>query len=176
MFLTLIGFFFFWLVDCFVFFNADWYGMLPDRDQRIVNNKSSSRMDTHHALLHCSRQWPISMCHSVKKKAQWYILAPTAKHLPERQAAGLEQSHGRNAISLRKKKKSQHIFLFWQPRENRQLYRIKQQVHALRSWDAKQWRSSPYYCAKPLLTCAPRGLALTDFCCKKENILTVFLW
>lgn len=33
------------------------------------------------------------------------ILAPTAQHLPEQQAAGLEQSQGRNAISLGKKKK-----------------------------------------------------------------------
>lgn len=111
--------------------------MLPDGDQRIVNNKSSSRVNTHHAVLHCSGQWPTGMCHSGKKKAQWYILAPTAKRLPERQAAGLEQSHGRNAISLRKKKNSQRIFLFWQPRENRQLYRTKQQVCALRSLGCK---------------------------------------
>lgn len=83
--------------------------MLPDGDQRIVNNKSSSRVDTHDALLHCSGQWPTGMCHSGKKKAQWYILAPTAKRLPERQAAGLEQSHGRNTISLREKKITAHL-------------------------------------------------------------------
>ena len=51
------------------------------------------------------------MCHSGKKKAQWYILAPTAKRLPERQAAGLEQSHGRNAISEKKKKITAHLLI-----------------------------------------------------------------
>lgn len=37
------------------------------------------------------------------------------------------------------KKKSQHIFLFWQPREKRQLYRIKQQVcFEIFQWEATE--------------------------------------
>jgi hypothetical protein len=69
------------------------------------------------------------MCHSGKKKAQWYILAQTASHLPEPQAAGLEQSQERNAISLKKKKKNHSTFSYFDSSGGkRQLYRIKQQV------------------------------------------------
>lgn len=136
--------------------NEDWYLMLPDGNQRRVNNKGTSWMGTHHALLHCSRQWPISICHSEKKKAQWYILAP--QHLPEWQAAGLEQSQGRNAISL-KNKITTHL-PFWKPREKRQLYRIKQQVCSDIFQRAAAEKHTDYR-EKSLLICTPKALAIT---------------
>ena len=115
------------------------------------------------------------MCHSGKKKAQWYILAPTAKRLPERQAAGLEQSHGRNAISLRKKKVTAHLPILTaqgkQAAQQNKAASVRFEISGMQS----SGEALPIIVQNPYLYVHPEVWPSPEFCCKKEKILTVFL-
>lgn len=145
-----------WLIVLF-FFNVDWYGMLPDGDQRIVKQQeffTGEHTPCCAPLFRAVTHWYVSLR---KEESTMVYPGTNSKASPWKTSSWAGKKPWKECNLFEEKKKSQHIFLFWQPRENRQLNRTKQQVCALRSPGCKAAeKHSLLLCKTPTYMCTQR--------------------